>query len=337
MNPAILANSTKGVYGIKNDLKVTGAVQLFSGGYYNLEIPMLDWAQHTYVVVDIMNDIIKFPCYGDVDTEHLLEGSVYPALLYKPQILPPYTDYGTKLNGDLWLARAIACGDPSEDPRCTYDRKSGGSYLFGDCCGIVYAINGVCHHMEARILWACERSPIVWPPSATASFWVWFDVLKATGFYGNNWNAFKLVFDAWRNRQLVKVSIDEINDLKKITKETIMNFDEDNFRAAMSFLFSDQSIGITKQSVLDAIPDKMVVFLTFKNDLDIQLLRGMIKKQDYAELLDKKFKDTMLELANVLDETSFLKMFGVKAGSTPGIGINPELIPDNCADLKIMD
>jgi hypothetical protein len=334
MEKATMLNSKKDVDNVE---KVAGAVQLFSGGYYNLEIPMLNWAQHTYVVVDIMNDIIKFPCYGGVDTQHKLEGSVYPASLYKPQLLPPYTDYGPKLNGDLWLARAIACGNPSEAPRSNYDSKTGGSYLFGDCCGIVYAVNGVCHHMEARILWACERSPIVWPPTATASFWVWFDVLMGTGFYGNNWSAYKAVFDAWRQRQLMKLSIDDINDMKKITRESVMQFNTENFRNAMNFVFSDQSTGIRKQSVLDAIPDQMIVFLTFKNDLDIQLLRGTIAKQDYAVQLDKKFKDTMLELANVLDEATYATMFGIKAGATPGIGINPEMIPDNCADFKILD
>ncbi|MFZ4860462.1 MAG: hypothetical protein ACOYL3_29235 [Desulfuromonadaceae bacterium] len=312
---------------------------IFSGGYYNLDIPGLGWAQHTYVIADYhTSNEVKFPCYGDTDTEHKLDGSIYPTTLYKPDLLPPYTKYGTDVNGNLLLARGIACGDISAAPRSTYNLKTGGSYLFGDCCGLVYAINGVCHHMEARILWACNNTPIIWPPTVTLSFWVWYDINMLTGFYGNSWFIWKPVFEQMKKKTKTRMAYDIQNLIRESVKEALKQPDKLEIRAVVMDQAKLVNEGeTTTESRMNTVADQMIVFHQFKKDLDTQLLKGAVTKEEYAEQVNKKFKETMTEFANVLNEKDFQNLFGIAPGGEYNLGIDSKMIPDNLLELKLID
>jgi hypothetical protein len=314
---------------------------VFSGGYYNIDIPGLGWAQHTYVIAKPNTpDEVKFQCYGGTDTDHKLEGSIYPGYLYKPAIFPPYTRYGTQINGDLRLARGIACGDPYAAPRNNYDLKTGGPYLLGDNCGLIYAVNGVCHHMEARIFWACDNTPIVWPSSATASFWVWYDIFMGTGFYGNTWHIWKPVFEEMKKRTKLR-SISDETSMRELIKngvnEKLRQVDIPEFHAALSQIVPVSEKDLKMRKATNAIPDQMHAFHLFKNELDKQLLKGTISKDEYAQQVNKKFHETMTELANYMSSENFKDLFGMDPGSEVNLGIDPNKISDNLADFKLID
>ncbi|NVO12344.1 MAG: hypothetical protein HXX16_20470 [Bacteroidales bacterium] len=312
---------------------------VFSGGYYNLNIPGLGWAQHTYVIANFNTPgEVKFPCYGGTDTARKLAGSKYPETLYKPQITPPYTQYGNRVEGDLWLARAIACGDVNAAPRNNYDSHWGGKYTFGDCCGLAYAIHGVCHHMEARILWSCNNTPILWPPTATASYWVWMDLKMVTGFYGNTWFIWKPIFEKMKKTPHLTTAFDEIDFtalMRQSLQEKIDYVDHPDFSAALGAAMATTAGDIQKVQQFNAVPDRMLKFHQFKNELDKQLLKGTVSKQEYADQLNKMFKQVMLDFANVLDTGSHQNLFGIAPAAEVELGINPALIPDNFSDFKL--
>jgi hypothetical protein len=314
---------------------------VFTGGYYNLDIPGLGWAQHTYVIANRQTaDEVLFPCYGGTDPEHKLAGSVYPAMLYKPYIWPPYTEYGYQTNGDLWLARAIACGDPGESPRANYDKKIGGKYLFGDCCGLIYALNGVCHHMEARILWSCNNMPIIWPPTVSTSYWVWMDWIEGTGFHGNTWHLFKKLFEKFKEMPHMTNKIKDIDIaglMKQGIRESIENIDTPEHRKILEDSIAAR-IGANAEHVKIApVVDKMMVFLKFKSELDQQLLKGIIDKQKYTVELNQKYAAAIADFANMMDAKSLMRALNVEPNKTPDLGINSDLIPDNLSDFELID
>jgi len=315
------------------------AHDILSGGYYNLDIPGLEKAQHTYVIANYNTpNEVRFQCYGGTDTAHRNDGSVYPDDLYKPSILPPYITYGTKAIGNLALARAIACGDPGAAPRSDYNQKLGGPYLFGDNCGVIYGIQGVCHHMEARILWACDDSPCLWPPSATASFWVWYDLQMGTGFYGKDWNYWKPIFEKMKEKTSKRETLTQVDIaglVKRSVKETLKQVDSQEFRAAINNVLPTSDA--KRRTQAEVVPEKMLAFLQFKTDLDRALLHGSVSKQEYAHTLNVNFKETMTELANDMSAAEYKRMFRADPGTEFDLGIDPRKISDNLADSKLVD
>jgi hypothetical protein len=200
------------------------------------------------------------------------------------------------------------------------------NYLAGDCCGLIYAVNGVCHHMSARILWACENTPILWPDSVTASYWVWFDRHMGTGFYGNNWYMFKPIFEKWKSG----ISFVEISELQNIYRQNIKDILEpvksNEIMPAITEVLPTLQQELDNK-VNDAILEHMSKFWSFKNDFDKQLLNDTISRDEYASQLNVKYKKIMLELANTMNAKNYKELFGIEPGKLASIGIDPNKIP----------
>jgi hypothetical protein len=323
--------------------EMPGLVSIFTGGYYNIDISGLGWAQHTYVLVNHgSSNEVKFPCYGGYDPDRRLDGSIYPATLYKPAILPPYTTYGTQADGNVRLARGIACGDLNAPLRENYDRKTGGTYLLGDCCGLIYAVNGVCHHMEARIFWACRNTPVIWPPSATASYWVWVDWNMGTGFYGNSWNIWKPIFERMKtsvSQQVILSAQDEdemLTLMRKSAQAALAQAEQPELRDVLAQTISSEAV--SSRTTVSAVSEEMVKFHRFKAEWDRQLLNGTVSREEYATQLNQEFLSTMRKMKDMLSPEDYQKMFG-RSAAEPEIplDIDASKIPDNLGDLKLID
>ena len=323
--------------------EMLGSASIFTGGYYDLDIPGLGWAQHTYVLANHgYSNEVKFACYGSCDPDHHLAGSIYPATLYKPEIFPPYTTYGKQVDGNLRLARGIACGNVNATPREDYDQKTGGSYLFGDCCGLIYAVNGVCHNMEARIFWACRNTPVIWPPTVTGSYWVWFDKVMMTGFYGNNWFIWKPIFEKMKtsvSQQGVRSVQDEaemLDLMRKSARAALAQAEQPEFREALAQTIPAEAV--PSRAAAYAVPEEMVEFHRIKAELDRQLLKGTVSREEYATQLNQQFLATMRKMKDMLSPEGYEKTFGRSAAEPEiSLAIDASKIPDNLGELKLID
>jgi hypothetical protein len=306
--------------------------QIFTGGYYNLDIAVLEWAQHTYVLAGHGSaSEVKFQCYGSCDPALREQGSKYPAELYKPQLVFDRRTYGEGVLGNLSLARGIACGDAHAAPRKDYDQKDGGRYGgLGDCCGLIYAVNGVCHHMAARILWACDNTPILWPPSVYVSALVW-------GFYGNNWEISKPFFEKMRT-SVYQQSLRNVQD--EVEMHDLTDLMRQSAQAAVALEEQPELRGARAQAVPAAadVSSEMVRFRQFKAGLDRQLLKGTVSRKEYAEQLNKRFRATMVEMKDRLSPEDYQSVFGLSPEEPEAqLAIDESMIPDNLADLKLID
>lgn len=104
---------------------------------------------HTSVVVGDL----QFGCSGDVGKENdrkLFSGINLSVDERSARTIGAYDPNGTRLNYDrtFWDLKHIADPNPAFLP-------------FGDCCGAIYGINGVCHTMANRILMAASLKATV--------------------------------------------------------------------------------------------------------------------------------------------------------------------------------
>jgi hypothetical protein len=302
----------------------------FDAGYYNLEIPGMGWAQHTFVVASSEGTRVNFQCYGGTSGPH----QVFPAELYTPSIYS-YTDLKTThATGNLDLARAIATCDPKAPHRPNYNQRTGGVTSFGDDCGILYAITGVCHQMAARILYACRvgiEAPIVWPPTVTATYWKFGAALG--GFYGTDWHLWKPRYDHWASGNAVSVT-DLIQHARLVADPDATSLlqtqplEGTRFAHIQSML--NAAIGeATVPQFLKPCSEKDLEFERFKKDLDAQLLHGQISNPQYAEAVNKRFAALARDLANVLGPENYQRLFRVSPDKELTLSIDPAMMPES--------
>lgn len=139
-------------------------------GYYDLTYTA-DIAQHSFC----RSSNVNFQCYGGLSGHDLH----FPADLYEPTMFFP-DDEGSSEPANLQFARGMAQYTLDPEIKSNYDSTSGGFLGLGDCSGIIYAVDGVCHQMCNRILMADPNGGknwshkfINWPPSLYASYWLY--------------------------------------------------------------------------------------------------------------------------------------------------------------------
>ncbi len=322
-------------------------------GFYDLQD--FNLAQHSF---GIMDGDVRFCCYGGTDGPN----RVFPAVFWKPQ----RGSWDNRGKGPLvcnsYIARGLAEFQiPSDLSRKVYDRKSGGYRNLGDCSGIEYAINGVCHQMCNVItialdpaLWYggdIDWAPVNWPPSLAWSWLGWS--FRGTIFPGGLAEPFlRIVREMYRRLHKLSYNVpaeelptnDQLpgyfNDLyaakDKLLKESLETEPQPEARAIqLENLFSGTLGAAADVHGLSAsILDADTAFLKVKQDLDNQLIRGQIGHSDFADAVNKAFATMIDRYVNVLNPEDFKKVFGSLPGDKPPALIDPQLMPETYEGVK---
>lgn len=184
---------------------------VIKAGYYKLFGQQV--GEHTFAIAERNGVQYAFPCFGCFarqEREHGQTGVVYPAELWTPYMLFSRSQ-GKSLKANLHVALGMA--QRRLEPRTDYRVEDWDNwwnqlpeqlrYLSPSCnAGLVYAVTGVCQQACNRILWSSQQdafthTPVNWPPSFSASYWVY-------GYYGKLsepeaiWLATELVKEAKR-------------------------------------------------------------------------------------------------------------------------------------------
>lgn len=319
-------------------------------GYYDLS--GAQFLHHAFAIVD---GRINFQCYGGTTGDN----RVFPAEFWTP-IRFISKPLGKSLPCSAYVARGLAeFGIPSDLSRTDYDRKSGGYLNLGDCSGIVYAFNGVCHQMcnvitiattsdqPGDISWA----PVNWPPSLSAS-WLLYSY-RGTITPGGLAAPFLLIVAALFKRLLgLSYNVPEgelpvgnrlpgyLDDLyaahHKMLKESLEAKPQPETRAIYLENLLSEALGpaANAQGLLPPILEADTAFFRVKQDLDNLLIRGNICHADYAETVNKAFTAMIGQYANVLSAEDFEKVFGSSPGDKPFVLVDPQLMPETYEGVK---
>jgi hypothetical protein len=299
-------------------------METLKGGYYTMkDLPV---AEHAFVIEGA--DHTKFPCYGGVTGT----GLQYPAKLYTAWIVGS-KEIGRSVPADLRLACFIASGSVQWRP--VFDRKTGGRYLFGDCSGIVYAVSGVCHQMANRILYATNgpKAPddrdraVVWPPSLTASYWVY-------GFFGKCFQRLPFTCPLGFWEDVVKPGFPglvaaegetagpsegmpdaAIAYMRNSVRTQLESGHTREVRAPWVADMVSRALGeALPEAQLEALLEEDQGFFARKRDLDSLLLRGEIAKAVYAQAVNDAWNEMTAQVAGVLGADQYAKLFGRQPG-----------------------
>jgi len=288
----------------------------FQGGFYDLkDMPV---GEHAYVIADGERRTY-FECYGGTNGPK----NQYPAELYTGDLIW-YKKLGKSVNADLTLAIVASSGQKAW--REHFDRKTGGTWLFGDSSGIVYAVTGVCHQMANRVLYATNGPDndqsdrcVVWPPSLSATVLVY-------GFFGGLKDIFPLywkrVRDIYRGQAMAIGATAggadvETNDagaqyVRDSVREHLRSAHLPQTRAEIltSVLARPGVAAAQKAEIPSAVQQEDSAFARVKRDLDVQLIRGEIAPAAYAGAVNGEFAKYMGKLSAALGPERFRERFG---------------------------
>lgn len=152
-------------------------------GYYHAF--GLQFADHTYALIDHRNVTWAFPCFGGV-AERVGERG-YKEVRYPVDMWTPYAvgsrNVGHTLPANLYVALGMA--QFSANPSYNFRKAEWDAYWdsgkidgLASWAGLVYGVSGVCQQACNRILWSTQKGqfsecPVNWPPSFSQSYWVY--------------------------------------------------------------------------------------------------------------------------------------------------------------------
>ncbi len=132
-------------------------------------------ADHAYAILSFNGAVYRFQCYGGTNDS----GNQYPTNYYIPRSMwytrdsarQSVTSLACHPEGAILLAQ---WGGGVDYARYDYNSKSGGYTGRGDCSGLTYALDGVCHQMCNTVTSATKMHDpinafINWPPSLNSS------------------------------------------------------------------------------------------------------------------------------------------------------------------------
>ena len=307
------------------------------------------YLHHAFAIVD---GRISFPCYGGTSGEH----QQFPAEFWTP-IRFFSKSLGKSLPCNAYVARGLAeFGVPSDLSRTDYNRKSGGYLNLGDCSGIVYGFNGVCHQMCNVITVATvdrdiDWAPVNWPPSLSAS-WLLFSY-RGTLTPGGPAAPFLFIVAALfarlrglsynvpeeelpTSKQLPGYFDDLYAAYHKTLKESLETKPQPETRAIYLENLLSGALGpaTNAQSLLPPILEADTAFFNVKHELDNLLIRGKIGHVEFAETVNKAFAAMLDQYANVLSAEDFEKVFGSLPGDKPFVLTDPQEMPETYEGVK---
>jgi hypothetical protein len=322
-------------------------------GYYDaFQVQNID---HTYALIDHQGELYAFPCYGQVarhEGEFGIKNVKYPVDLWTPYMLGSQ-NVGSSLPANLFVALGMAqfTRTPAYNHRLSdwieyWKKMPDGAACWG---GIVYGVSGVCQQVCNRVLWSTREKdftycPVNWPPSFSASYWVY-------GYYGKITEPVAELLA----RQLVEIArtasappilqMDRIAAMSvvvpprlpdvaspPVAASTGVSLDPELRTALGKELRKELGGGVKKEErrgdveqLLSRAPGGAAVtgssltlsgvlhpdekFAALKSELDKQLLRGEIRHQEYADQVNQGFARMLEEFRNVLPAETFASLF----------------------------
>ncbi len=316
--------------------------------------------EHTFNMAQYKGELYAFPCFGafalqnDPDLLALLKfkletlGLVYPAELWSPWMIGSKPQ-GKSLPANMYVAMGLAQFTPLPPKNPAFDPKGPPDYRVeswknwwrslpekeqgysSECnAGLTYAVTGVCQQASNRILWATRQdqftyTPVNWPPSFSATYWVY-------GYYGKLTQAVAIALAGHlihnAKRQAIggvsfEVDSDEMKALKKVGNDA----KKASLQKTRKALVNGVPARTRKQEVkkmLAAAPETSLVidskklggilapdekFNTLKTELDKQLVRGEVSHDEYAAQVNGAFGHMLQEFRNILPPETFKTMF----------------------------
>jgi hypothetical protein len=291
-------------------------------GYYDV-VPLFGSAHHTYVQTHFLDCFIAFACYGGT---YLNPGphNVWPAELFSPG---SGRAMGKEMPVDPVAAKRMATFSSNPDYRPVYDRTTGGYNNLGDCSGLLYAIQGVCHQMCNRILWSGAENfdffnaSINWPPSLNFSrivygFWGVPASLDLAVSCMKQWMSSPDEAGAPSPQRLSEHDIHRewIQGLRRHfengykPEERAKHLETTFNTIGEEGLLRLGSVRRAKILELDA------VFHADKKELDVALLQANLSKLEYVTQLNAKFEAYLTAIGSVLPPKDFEALFGTPPG-----------------------
>lgn len=302
-------------------------------------------ADHAFAIMDCNGEEYRFQCYGGVwDSDRY-----YPAEYYVRRSM-----WYTR-GGAITEYRELAChpqiaihlaqwGNPLNWGKHDYDQKSGGYTGRGDCAGLTYALDGVCHQMCNTV--TCATQPhdplnalINWPPSLNSSKLI----------YGNRgtWGHETAIEDYVRTllafygdmTAATDAAGADAADLDFAPLDAELSAIEERRRAAMrSALENGPDADERRQFLSGAVPgldaaepvlDVDLETMALKHELDNLLVRGQISHDEYAARMNEGVRKLVDRYADVMGEESFVQAFGCAAADVDCAIIDTSLmLPD---------
>jgi hypothetical protein len=277
--------------------------------------------QHAFAVLFADGgERVEFGCYGGTD-RNPGKNLVYPADFRPPYIAdlnPP--PLGKSLRSTLRVARGMAQFSLNPEVRDSYNRTSGGYLNRGDCSGLLYGVQGVCHQMCNRVLWAGSRNlgftytPVNFPPSMRVShplygFWGVSDTMPA---------AVRLATELARGGRPVSLSDAELEEMG--IEGLRLHLERGYGREARALLVDrvmdgmlgadfSETYAITHQ---EGILEADLELHRRKRDLDVALLQGTMPNAEYVRELNAEVSVLMARYADVLRPADFRTAFAAE-------------------------
>ncbi len=230
---------------------------------------------------------------------------------------PIFSDYGC-----FSLAKLIVCGN-ADDSRTVFNKKMGGYYGNGDSCGIIYGLNGVCHQMANRVIFACYNdSPVLDIPFSKFTYLVYGIYGGYSG--GNSWVTWQFPYPFLENIQAVNKKVIELKILsleKKTSPYGILAGKALKFRMenpGTIEVINNDLVLLLRNSFGEKfdkskIHDLLFVqneFLKQKEELVKSLLDKKMPIKKYMETLNNSFNDMLLkEFKNIMSEDEYNGFF----------------------------
>lgn len=299
-------------------------------GYYNLA--GVDLAHHTYAVAEKDGKAYAMPCFGSFalsENERGNTGVRYPEELWSPSIIWS-RQQGRRLDANLSVALGMA--QFSLTPRFDWTvehwddhwrinpRLNG--YSVASWAGLIYGITGVCHQACNRILWSTRMGafgygPVNWPPSLSASYWVY-------GFHGKDAGAAAILATALVVKALLAEKADEgelmkshalARDVMRNHIEHLLNNHTDGearaheVRGMLDHL--PPELKISDPAMIDQIVNLDRTFSDQKSTMDDRLYRTANDSfhNEYASKVNDDFRTMLVRFREIMPQETFERLF----------------------------
>ena len=318
-------------------------------GYYNLL--GVDLAHHTFAVAEKNGQHHVMPCFGSFalsEGERGNTGVRYPAELWSPSIIWP-RQQGQGLPANLSVALGMAQFSITPHLNWTvaewdehWRRNPPAGYSLASWAGLFYAVTGVCHQACNRILWSTLQggfiySPVNWPPSLSASYWVY-------GFRGKDEPAAMILAAALVVKALLGAKADDGELLK--SHELAHNVR----RHHVDHLLNDRTGGEARahevRGILDHLPDDLKIsdpttvseivrhdkiFSNAKNVMDKRLVttENALFHDEYAGKVNEDFRTMLNQFRNIMPPATFARLFPDAVENKTYTLVDRRLMPPN--------
>ncbi len=319
-------------------------------GYYNLA--GINLAHHTYAIAEKDGRRYAMPCFGSFalsEHERGHTGVRYPEELWSPSILWSRPQ-GKMLRANLSVALGMAQFSILQQYDWTVEEwdeywrlnPSISGYSVSSWAGLIYGITGVCHQACNRILWSTLQgafifSPVNWPPSLSASYWVY-------GFHGKDANAAAILAAALVVKALLGEKADDAALIK--SHELARNVMRHHIEHQLNNHTAGEARAQEVRGMLDHLPEELKlsdpamideivrhdrIFSDHKSTADNRLYRTAndAYHDEYAGFVNSEFQALLSQFRHFMPPATFERLFPDAADNRNYTLIDRRLMPPN--------